>query len=48
VSHRWSTPEFRLLANTNQASTFVHECIRCTGQYGKILQHPTYMIRIGK
>lgn len=45
---KWSMAEYRLLSNTNQDSTFVHECVRCTGQYGKVLQYPTYLIRIGK
>jgi hypothetical protein len=50
VNHRrkWSTAELQLLSNTNKDATFVHQCIRCRGQLGKMLQHPTYLIRIGK
>lgn len=45
---KWTTAQFRTLSNTNQNSTFVHTCIKCTGQHGKVLQFPSYLIRIGR
>lgn len=44
----WTTPELKLLSNTNQDSAFVHTCLKCTGQHGKILEFNHYLIRIGR
>jgi hypothetical protein len=40
--------DLRLVSNTNHGSAFVHTCIRCYGQRGKILRFKKYLIRIGR
>ena len=40
--------KLKLLSNTDQSSAFVHICLRCTGQHGKILRFEDYLIRIGR
>lgn len=44
----YSNKDLQLLSNTDQASAFVHVCLKCTGQHGKILRFEDYLIRIGR
>lgn len=34
----FTNAQLQLVSNTDQSSAFVHVCIRCTGQHGKILR----------